>query len=76
MDLNIDAEMMVIEPMDFSGKDLIMLGRLGIGAGKTRGSIYVKYLGIPIAVDLTGEKARLVMKKPLKWYEAQPPVRH
>ena len=73
--LNIDAEMVVIEPMDFSGKDLIMLGRLGIGDGKPRGSIYVKYLGIPIAVHLTGEKTKLVMKKPLKWYEAQPPIR-
>jgi len=76
VELDMDAEMVVIEPMDFSGKDLVMLGRLGIVQGKARGNIYVKYLGIPIAVNLTADGTKLVMKKPLRWYESQPPIRN
>lgn len=75
VEMDLDSEFMVIEPMEFSGKSLVMMGKLGIGVGKPRGAIYVKYLGIPIAVNMTGEKTNLVMKKPLRWYEAQPPIR-
>lgn len=75
IEVDMDAEMMVIEPMDFSGDKLVMLGRLGIAEGKPRGNIYVKYLGIPIAVNLTDEGTKLVMRKPLRWFEEQPAIR-
>jgi hypothetical protein len=73
--LDLDAEMLSLEPMELEGKGMKMKGRLGLGQSKARGGIYVKYKGIPIAVNLTGEKTKLVLARPLRWFEAQPSVR-
>ena len=73
--LDLDARMLSLEPMELSGKGLTLLGRLGFAERKARGSVYVKYLGVPVAVSLTGEETDMVFMRPLRWFESQPSVR-
>jgi hypothetical protein len=73
--LDLDAEMLSLEPMELSGRGMTLLGRLGFAERRARGCVYVRYLGVPVAVNLTGEQTDLVFVRPLRWFEEQPSVR-
>ena len=59
--LDLDARMLSLEPRELSGKGLTLLGRLGFAERKARGSVYVKYLGVPVAVSLTATPTAIAL---------------
>lgn len=70
-DIEIAAKSMEIENFDIDGEGLKLKANLQVRDKKSSGILYTKFHGIPIAVDLRGEKKDFIFRKPLKWYEKQ-----
>ena len=70
-DLEIAANRMEIEDFNIDSEGLKLKANLQIIDKKSTGILYTKFHGIPIALDLRGEKKDLVLRKPLRWYEEQ-----
>jgi hypothetical protein len=70
-DIEIAANSMEIENFDIDSEGLKLKANLQIRDKQSSGILYTKFHGIPLALDLRGEKNDFVLRKPLQWYEEQ-----
>lgn len=70
-DIEIAANSLELENVDIDSEGLKLKADLRIQDKKASGIVYTKFRGIPFALDLRGEKTRLHLSKPLRWFEAQ-----
>lgn len=70
-DIEIAAKSMEIENLDIDSEGLKLKANLQVRDKQSSGILYTKFHGIPIALDLRGEKNNFIFRKPLKWYEKQ-----
>ena len=70
-DLEIAANRLEIEDFNIDSEGLKLKANLQIIDKKSSGILYTKFHGIPIAIDMRGEKNDLQLRKPLQWYEEQ-----
>jgi hypothetical protein len=69
--VSVAADGLVVEEVDIAGEGLHVMTRLRIAGSKASGIFYSRFHGVPLGVDLRGEKADLIFRRPKRWYEVQ-----
>jgi hypothetical protein len=69
--IRLGNEIVQLEDVDLRSEGLQIEAQLRLGQQKPTGILWTKFHGIPLSADLRGEKVKLHVIGPRKWYDAQ-----
>jgi len=70
-DLRMNEQVTELTDIALDSEGLKILANLRLGDADSTGIVFVKFHGIPLSVDLRGEKPRLKIFGPRAWYDKQ-----